>query len=244
MLHSSHGHHNFLSIMLFVIPHAFPFLTSEITSLCGIVAFLLQARDAAEQELKLAVRSAGDVLRDLVTGHVDGDEGQAALGVGAALEAGACGVELWGVVGVGAKRQVLDSAQALVIGHEEVVDGAGRGLEALCAIPRHVLDGEQRAVSEEEEVQHAVPDDGIVGPLDDGREGAESGWDGLVSVGEEVTAACAHEVVGWGNVELGLDVAPVEIVMRTSAKRRETHLVPEVRAVVRQVVDVKARVDV
>jgi hypothetical protein len=45
-------------------------------------------------------------------------------------------------------------------------------------------------------------------------------------------------------VELGLDVAPVEIVMRTSAKRRETHLVPEVRAVVRQVVDVKAWVDV
>ena len=55
-----------------------------------------------------------------------------------------------------------------MVGHEEVLRRARRRLEALRAVPGHVLDGHQRAVCEEEEVEEAVADDGVVGPFDDG----------------------------------------------------------------------------
>lgn len=126
----------------------------------------------------------------------------------------------------------------------EVIGGAWCGLETLLAVPGHVLDGQQRAVGEEEEVQEAVADDGVVGALDDGREGAESRGDGFVRVREEVRAAAADEVVGGRDVELSLDIGAVEVVVGAGAEGGESHLVPEIRAVVGQVVDVEARVDV
>ena len=160
-----------------------------------------------------------------MAGQVNGGEGQAALGVGAALESGTSSVELGREVRRSAVRQRLDGVQALVVWHVEVVDGAGGGLEALRAVPRHVLDREQRAVGEEKEIQQAVADDGVVGALDDGGEGSQSGRHGLISIGEEVGTSGAHEVVGWRHVELGLDIAPVKVVVRACGEGRESHLV-------------------
>jgi hypothetical protein len=218
-------------------------LTREVPRLRRVVADLLQALDATQQELELAVGGAGHVLGDLVAGQGDGDEGQAALGVGDALEAGAGGVELRGEEGVGRGRVLEDVGETLVVGDVEVVSEARLGLEALRAVPCHVLDRDQGAVGEEEEVQQAVADDGVVGSLDDGRQWAESGWERGVVVWEEVWTTSTNEVVCGRDVDLGLDVAPVEVIMRAAAEGRESHLVREVGAVIRQVVDVKARVD-
>lgn len=68
---------------------------------------------------------------------------------------------------------IEDLAERLVVRHVEVLGVRGRALEALQAVPRHVLDGDEGAVGEEQEVEQAVADDGVVCALDDRGEGAE-----------------------------------------------------------------------
>lgn len=57
--------------------------------------------------------------------------------------------------------------RVVVVGDEKLVRGLL--LEPLQAVPRHVLNHQQRAVGDEDVVQIAVGDDGPVEPLDDAR---------------------------------------------------------------------------
>jgi len=52
----------------------------------------------------------------------------------------------------------------------------GCGLEPLLAVPRHVLDGGQRAIGEEQEILEPVAHEDIVGPVDYTRERPETTW--------------------------------------------------------------------
>lgn len=70
-----------------------------------------------------------------------------------------------------------------VIGHEELLRRPG--LEALRAVPGHVLDHEEGAVGDEDVVEHAVGDDGAVEALDDGGEDGETAWRGGVGAVDE-----------------------------------------------------------
>ena len=79
-------------------------------------------------------------------------------------------------------------------------------METLEAVPGHVLDGDERALGEEEEIEVSVGDDCVVCALDYGGKGAEGGGDGLVAFGEEVLAAGADVVVGRWGVDDFLDI--------------------------------------
>lgn len=93
-----------------------------------------------------------------------------------------------------------------MVGDVEVGGIGRRGLEALEAVPGEVLDGEEGAFGEEEEIEVAMGDDGVVGPFDYRGEGAEGGGGRLIVFWEEVRSAAADEVVGWGGVDYFLDV--------------------------------------
>lgn len=190
-------------------------------------AFFRQTGDAAQQELDLSIGSAGGVLRHHVAGEADGDPGQAALGVGGAEDAGAGEGALAGVV---------------VVGHEEVVRRLV--LEPERAVPRHVLDRQQRAVGDQDVVQRAVGDDGAVETLDDARQHGQAAGRGVVRVEDAVGAFGP-----WldGRVDGLLHVASVEVDLRPVRKvverAREAQHVPEQRAGRRDLVHVEARVD-
>jgi hypothetical protein len=132
-------------------------------------------------------------------------------------------------------------SQAGMIGHEQRF--RGRVLEPLGAIPGHVLDCRQRAVHEEEEIQPAMADDGVVGAFDDAGERAQGAGDGAIAVRKDVTLA-ADGVVSRRHVERLLHVGSVEVVVRPGAEGGKSHLVPQVGAEIGQVVDVEARIDV
>jgi len=97
-----------------------------------------------------------------------------------------------------------------MIRHEELVRRPR--LEALRAVPGHVLDHEEGAVGDEDVVEHAVGDDGAVEALDDGGEDGEAaGGGGVCAVDEDGGGGAFLPVCeGWG-VDRGLDVAAVEV---------------------------------
>lgn len=66
----------------------------------------------------------------------------------------------------------------------------------------------------------------------------------MIAVGEQVGTTGTDEVVRRRHVDLGLHVTPVEVVVRAGREGGEAHLVPDIGAVVDQVVNVKTRVDV
>jgi len=54
-----------------------------------------------------------------------------------------------------------------MVRNEEVLGRGRRGLESLQTVPGHVLDGDQGAVGEEEEIEKTVADHCVVCALDD-----------------------------------------------------------------------------
>lgn len=87
-----------------------------------------------------------------------------------------------------------------------------RRAKALGAIPRHILDHEQGAVSEEDIVEQAVADDDVIRAFDDGGEDAEAGGGGGVGVVDEDGGVGAfHPVCVRGGVDGCLHVAAVEV---------------------------------
>lgn len=95
----------------------------------------------------------------------------------------------------------------------------GKLLEALHAVPSHILQRHQRPVGREEEIQVADADDGVVCCFDDALEdavlgGAErlvvEGAVGVVAEAEDVLVGALHPVC-WGGVDGFLDVASVEV---------------------------------
>jgi len=96
-----------------------------------------------------------------------------------------------------------------MIRHEELV--LRPRLEALRAVPGHVLDHEEGAVGDEDVVEHAVGDDRAVEALDDGGEDGEAAGRGGVGAVDEDGCGGAFLPVCGGGVDRGLDVAAVEV---------------------------------
>lgn len=137
-------------------------------------------------------------------------------------------------------------AQALqavvgVVGDVEV--GAGRGLEALHAAPRHVLDRQEGAVVEQDEVEIAVHDDCAVERVDDAREHRVARGDGGVDVEHAVGAFFPF---AYGRVDGFLDFGAVEVyhLARGKIAKRagEAEHVPQQRTRGCDLVDIEARV--
>lgn len=91
-----------------------------------------------------------------VSRELNGDESKTTLGVPLAKVASST------------KRTQV---QLLVVWDEEVVLGVAA--EALCAVPGHVLDRHEGSVGKQDEVEHAVANDGALVLLDHARKDAE-----------------------------------------------------------------------
>ena len=96
-----------------------------------------------------------------------------------------------------------------VIGDEELV--CRGGLEALRAVPGHVLDHEQSAVRDQDVVEHAVADDGAVEALDDARQDGEAAGRAIVRVVDEDVCGCTLLPINRWGIDSRLDVASVEV---------------------------------
>jgi hypothetical protein len=192
----------------------------------------------------MSVRSTRGILWDFVTSKIDSSPSQSSLGVPVALVSRASGVDLRRSVGNSCVGDIENIAKTLVVRHEEVLLLGGRGLEALEAVPGHVLDGDEGAVGEEEEVEETMADDGVVGTFDDGWERSQRRWNGLITPREEVFTTTADEVVGRRSVNNFLDIRSVEVVVWTTSERRESELIPQVRAEICQMIDVETWIDV
>lgn len=154
-------------------------------------ALFRQTVDAAQQKFDLSIGCAGSILRHHVTGQADLDPGQTALRVSGAEDAGSCqGAQAW----------------VVMVGHEELVRWLL--LEPLEAVPRHVLNHQQRAVRDEDEVQLAVGDDGPVETLDDAGQNGEAARRGVV-LAENAAGAFFPRLNG--RVDGFLHVSPIEI---------------------------------
>lgn len=129
-----------------------------------------------------------------------------------------------------------------------------RGLEALHAVPSHVLQHEQGAVGGEEVVEVADADDGVVGAFDDVLQDSVLGGAERVVRDALVVGGAAEDVGGRALVPVGtdggvdgfLDVGAVEVDSGAGGKVvtvvDDAELGPEVRAGVEDVVDVEAGV--
>ena len=128
-----------------------------------------------------------------------------------------------------------------MVGHKKLVREWFR-LESLSAVPSHVLDSDEAAVEEEQEIEPAMTDDGVVGPLDDARKRAQSARDRAVWA--EKFVFTADQIIGGRRVDGGLDVAAVEVIVWAGTKRREAQHVPEIRAKVYEMIIVEARIHI
>ena len=139
------------------------------------ISSLLQTAHSPQQELQLPIRGSWHILWNHVPSQIDRHKRQTSLRVRHTLEAPTRRISkhmCLNTVGV------LDNlAISLMVRHVEVLLLEGRGLEALGAVPGHVLNGDQGAVGEEQEVEQAVADDCVVSALDDAGKRAETGLD-------------------------------------------------------------------
>lgn len=125
------------------------------------------------------------------------------------------------------------------VGHDKRL--GGWLLEALSAVPGHVLDSRQGTVHDEQVVVPSMSNDDIVGGFDDLGQRAQCTGHRVVTLGEGVSSA--DRVVGWRGVDGLLDVRSVEVVIGTTSKRGETHHIPGVWAEIGEMVNVEARVN-
>ena len=132
--------------------------------------------------------------------------------------------------------------QLLVVRNEEVVLRVAA--ETLCAVPSHVLDGHESSVGKQNEVEHAVTDDGALVLLDHARENAEAGWRRSVVV--EYAVAALFPLLHW-SVDGFLHFSAVEVdggaFREVSEGTREAEHIPQQRTCSRDLVDIPARVD-
>ena len=129
------------------------------------------------------------------------------------------------VLGDGALRVRLGVrvSDSRVVGHEEVVGGFRA--KALLAVPGHVVDGHERTVCQQQEVEQAAADDDIVSRFDHAGQGGVGRRLGhVVSEAERVvTADC---VVDRAGVQGCLYGAVVEVVVGAGALGGEAEFVP------------------
>ena len=193
---------------------------------------LTQPANPTQQKLQLPIRRTRRILRDHMPRQRDLHPRQSALGMGGTENAGA--------------SQSLRIMQRGMIGHVEVVRRFR--LEALRAVPGHVLDHQQGAVGDEDVIEGAVGDDGFVQALDDGGEDGEAAGRGLIrssAFGEDGTAAFGPR--HYGGVDGLLDVGAVEVDFCAGGEvvegAREAKNVPEEWASSCDLIDVEAGVN-
>ena len=118
---------------------------------------LTQAANPAQQELQMPIRCRRLILRDHVAAEVYLDICETPLGVRDTHDAAGS-----------------DSTEALFFMVWDVEGGRRRGLEALRAIPRHVLDHHSCAVGNQDHIEQTVPNHCVVQALDDRGEDGEA----------------------------------------------------------------------
>lgn len=154
-------------------------------------------------------------MRDLMPRQRRLHKRQAALRVRAAIDTGTRHVRVGVDLLAGNVPLVQNFADDLpkrgMVRNEEVV-GLRRPLEALLTAPGHVLDGDEGAIGDEEEVEEAVANDDVLGAVDDGGERTESAGNTLVAVGKKCWIT-ADGIVGWRSVNRLLDIGSVEVVV-------------------------------
>lgn len=170
-----------------------------------------QVLDPAQQKLELSESSGGSVLRYLecelagwslresfiknashhMPGKLDGHVGEPTLSVPFAEVAGAA---------------QSSEVQLLMVWNKEVV---GRiAAESLGAVPRHVLDGHQRAICQQDEIKQTMADDSALILFNDTGKNAESRWWRRVVIKNAVAALLP---LLDGSIDSTLDVGAVEV---------------------------------
>ena len=132
-----------------------------------------------------------------------------------------------------------------VVRYEEL--RARGALKALLAVPRHVLDHQQRAIHDQDIIQHAVPDDCAVRALNHAWQHAQPAGRRIIrSIYKNIFVAALDPVGGW-RVDSFLHVRAVEVDESTSGLvgdgTREAKDVPEEGAGGGDLVDVEAGID-
>ena len=132
--------------------------------------------------------------------------------------------------------------QLLVVRDIEVVLRVAA--ETLCAIPGHVLDGHEGSIGKQDEVEHAVSNDGALVLLDHARKNTEAGLRRGVVV--EYATAALFPLLNW-SVDGFLHFSSVEVnggaFREVVDASRETKNVPQQRTCRRDLVDIPAWVD-
>lgn len=132
----------------------------------------------------------------------------------------------------------------LVVRDIERLDG--RSLETKLTAESHVLDGQQRAVGDENHVQSAVADDDILGLVDDMGQNLVGGSVRVVILNKHIAATFAPISVK-GGVDGLLDVRSVEVDLATLGEiveaARESENIIQQRASRCDLVNIPARVD-
>ena len=212
-------------------------------SCCSKLPNACKVINPSEQELKLPVRGARSVLRDLVARQRNSDKREAALRVRLSVPPATTDDAHRNARDVLLRQGLVKGrVDGRVVRHVEVF-GERRLLEALGPLPGHVVDHGEGAVGRDQEVQLADGDDDVARALDDGGERAEGR--GLGAVEAEVVGLAHPEVyAGPVDVQRVLHVAAVEVVVWAPAERREAELVGREGARLADVVGVEAWVDV
>ncbi len=99
-------------------------------------------------------------------------------------------------------------------------------MEALLAVPGHIVEGCQCPVCEKQVIQQAGADNDVVGLLDHVGQDLPGGWIGGITLGEKLRVAADGVGGRWG-VNRFLDVRAVEVVVGAIAFGGEAELVIE-----------------
>lgn len=131
-----------------------------------------------------------------------------------------------------------------MIGHEEFI--AGLCLETLLPAPRHVLNHHQSTISNEDIIQHAMPDNSAIQTLNNRGQHTKARRRGIIRVvNKHIRAGTFRPFYGWG-IDSSLHVRAIEVdrgaVGEIVEGAGEAEDVPEERAGGRYLVDVEAGV--
>jgi hypothetical protein len=134
----------------------------------------------------------------------------------------------------------------LVSIHPHVLNGKGFwlnwGLETLCAVPSHVLDGNASSFRNEDEISESVDNHHSLRLFDDVWKDAQSGWDTLISSWKVYASGGARVPDYVRCVEGILDISPVE-VHKFLGGTREPEDAPEIWPSIGHTIDIKDRIE-
>lgn len=139
----------------------------EVASLCREVRYIRQTRDPPKQKFKLPVSRTRSVLRNLMSSQRSLHKRQSTLGVRASIYTSTSYISVGVEIQINLTGCFLNDLVERGVIRDIEVARLRRFLEPLLAAPGHVLDRDEGAVGNEQEVKHSVGDDDILGAVDD-----------------------------------------------------------------------------